>query len=42
MPALFFRDVVMVTGEALHGAEARPVADPGDRFWDVVRWSSGR
>ena len=42
MPALFFRDVVMVAGDTLHGAEARPVADPGDRFWDVVRWRSGR
>jgi ABC-type transport system substrate-binding protein len=42
MPALFFRDVVMVAGNTLHGAETRPVADPGDRFWDVVRWRSGR
>lgn len=42
MPALFFRDVVMVAGETLRGVEARPVADPGDRFWDVVRWRSGR
>jgi peptide/nickel transport system substrate-binding protein len=42
MPALFFRDVVMVAGDTLDGPEVRPVADPGDRFWDVVRWRSGR
>lgn len=42
MPALFFRDVVMVAGASLHGPVVRPVADPGDRFWDVLRWRSGR
>jgi peptide/nickel transport system substrate-binding protein len=42
MPALFFRDVVMVAGDTLEGPEVRPVADPGDRFWDVIRWQSGR
>jgi peptide/nickel transport system substrate-binding protein len=42
MPALFFRDVVMLAGPDLNGPEARAVADPGDRFWDVVRWDTGR
>lgn len=38
MPALFFRDSVFVVGPKLAGPVARPVADPGGRFWDVVRW----
>jgi peptide/nickel transport system substrate-binding protein len=42
MPVLFFRDSVLVAGPDLAGAEVRPVADPGDRFWDVVRWRAGR
>ncbi len=42
MPALFFRDSVLVAGPELSGPEVRPVADPGDRFWDVVRWDAGR
>lgn len=42
MPALYFRDSVLVAGPDLAGPEVRPVADPGDRFWDVVRWLAGR
>jgi peptide/nickel transport system substrate-binding protein len=42
MPALFFRDSVLVAAPSLAGPEVRPVADPGDRFWDVVRWRAGR
>jgi peptide/nickel transport system substrate-binding protein len=42
MPALYFRDSVLVAGPDLVGPEVRPVADPGDRFWDVVRWLAGR
>jgi peptide/nickel transport system substrate-binding protein len=42
MPALFFRDVVVVVERGLVGPEVRPVADLGDRFWDVVRWRAGR
>jgi ABC-type transport system substrate-binding protein len=42
MPTLFFRDVVMVTGPDVAGPVSRPVSDPGDRFWDVVRWVAGR
>lgn len=42
MPTLFFRDTVLVAGPDLDGPEVRPVADPGDRFWDVVRWDAGR
>ncbi len=38
MPALFFRDSVMVVGRTLAGPVGRPIADPGGRFWDVVRW----
>jgi peptide/nickel transport system substrate-binding protein len=40
MPSLFFRDSVMVVGPGLAGPVARPIDDPGGRFWDVVRWSS--
>jgi len=39
---LFFRDSVLVAGAELDGPVARPIADPGDRFWDVVRWVAGR
>lgn len=42
MPTLFFRDAVMVAGPDLAGPVARPVAESADRFWDVVRWQSGR
>jgi peptide/nickel transport system substrate-binding protein len=42
MPALFFRDVLMVVGPELQGPVARAVADSGDRFWDVLRWETGR
>ncbi len=43
MPTLFFRDSVLVAGPELAGPTPRPVADPGDRFWDVIRWQeSGR
>jgi peptide/nickel transport system substrate-binding protein len=42
MPTLFFRDVVMVADAGLTGPVPRPVSDPGDRFWDVVRWDAGR
>jgi peptide/nickel transport system substrate-binding protein len=38
MPALFFRDSVVVVSSDLAGPVARPIADPGGRFWDVVRW----
>ncbi len=40
MPALFFRDSVFVVGRDLAGPVARPIADPGGRFWDVVRWTT--
>jgi peptide/nickel transport system substrate-binding protein len=43
MPAILFRDSVYVAGPRLRGPIPRPVADPGGRFWDVVRWdTSGR
>ncbi len=42
MPTLFFRDSVLVAGPGLAGPAPRPIADPGDRFWDVIRWSAGR
>ncbi len=43
MPTLFFRDSVFVAGPGLAGPTPRPVSDPADRFWDVVRWvSTGR
>jgi len=42
MPTLFFRDTVLVAGSDLAGPAARPLADPGGRFWDVVRWDAGR
>jgi peptide/nickel transport system substrate-binding protein len=42
MVTLFFRDTVFVVGANLAGPVPRPVADPGDRFWDVVRWIAGR
>jgi peptide/nickel transport system substrate-binding protein len=38
MPTLFFRDTVFVVGPDLAGPASRPLADPGGRFWDVVRW----
>jgi ABC-type transport system substrate-binding protein len=38
MPILFFRDTVFVVGPDLAGPASRPLADPGGRFWDVVRW----
>jgi len=40
MPALFFRDSVLVVAPDLAGPVARPIADPGGRFWDVVRWAT--
>jgi ABC-type transport system substrate-binding protein len=40
MPTLFFRDTVFVVGGDLAGPAARPLADPGGRFWDVIRWST--
>ena len=42
MPTLFFRDSVMVVGPDLSGPVSRPIADPSERFWDVIRWRSGR
>ena len=40
MPTLFFRDTVSVVGKGLAGPVARPLADPGGRFWDVIRWTT--
>jgi ABC-type transport system substrate-binding protein len=40
MPALFFRDSVFLVGPELAGPVARPISDPGGRFWDVVRWDT--
>ncbi len=40
MPALFFRDCVFAVATDLVGPVARPIADPGGRFWDVIRWST--
>jgi peptide/nickel transport system substrate-binding protein len=40
MPALFFRDSVMVVRSDLAGPVARPIADAGGRFWDVIRWAA--
>jgi peptide/nickel transport system substrate-binding protein len=40
MPTLFFRDSVFMVGPGLAGPVARPIADPGGRFWDVVRWAT--
>jgi ABC-type transport system substrate-binding protein len=40
MPTLFFRDSVMVVGSNLAGPVARPIDDPGGRFWDVIRWAT--
>jgi ABC-type transport system substrate-binding protein len=35
---LAFRDVVMVASNRLSGPRVRTVADPADRFWDVLTW----
>ena len=40
MPTLFFRDSVLVAGRELAGPARRPIADPGGRFWDVIRWDT--
>jgi len=42
LATLFFRDSVLVAGPDLAWPSARPVADPADRFWDVVGWAAGR
>ena len=33
-----FRDELFVARGTLDGPVVRPVADPGDRFWDVLTW----
>jgi peptide/nickel transport system substrate-binding protein len=33
-----FRDELFVARETLNGPVVRQVADPGDRFWDVLTW----
>ena len=33
-----FRDELFVARGTLEGPVVRPVADPGDRFWDVLTW----
>lgn len=42
MATLFFRDSVLVAGADLAGPSPRPISDPAGRFWDMVRWESGR
>jgi peptide/nickel transport system substrate-binding protein len=33
-----FADEVVVVGEDVEGVVVQPVADPSDRFWDVLTW----
>jgi hypothetical protein len=33
-----FRDELFVVRNKLSGPVVRQVADPGDRFWDVLTW----
>ena len=33
-----FRDELFLARDTLDGPVARQVADPGDRFWDVLTW----
>ena len=35
---LAFRDVVFAASDRLTGPSARTLADPADRFWDVLTW----
>jgi ABC-type oligopeptide transport system substrate-binding subunit len=35
---LAFADEVVVARDTLHGAAINQVADPADRFWDVLTW----
>lgn len=35
---LYARDVAVVTSDRLLGPTARQLADPADRFWDVLTW----
>ena len=35
---LVFRELVVVARDTLEGPSARQVADPGDRYWDVLTW----
>jgi peptide/nickel transport system substrate-binding protein len=35
---LDFRELVVVARDTLVGPSVRQVADPGDRFWDVLTW----
>lgn len=35
---ILFRDLAVVSTEALTGPSVHQVADPGDRFWDVLTW----
>ena len=35
---LFFQDVPIVLGSRVDGPMIRSLADPGDRFWDVLTW----
>jgi peptide/nickel transport system substrate-binding protein len=39
-----FRDLVIVANDRLQGPAVHQVADPGDRYWDVLTWrlASGR
>src|SRR5690606_11709219 len=38
---LAFRDVVVVARDVLVGPTVHQVADPSDRFWDVLTWTVG-
>jgi ABC-type oligopeptide transport system substrate-binding subunit len=33
-----FADEVVVVGKDVQGVVVQPVADPSDRFWDVLTW----
>jgi len=35
---LAFADESITVRETLHGASVNQVADPADRFWDVLTW----
>lgn len=35
---LFFRDEAVVVRNVLTGPTVRQIADPGDRYWDVLTW----
>lgn len=38
LPTLYFADEPFAAGGALQGPSPRPVAGPGDRYWDVLTW----